>query len=88
MSVEEQEKFQEEAEKIAAGFEHEIYPLKFRDGILFSTQVKEGDRCDYTLSSGFSGNVYGLHNVDTPTQAAALHGITTRYINNRRNLLT
>lgn len=74
-----QERFEVEASNIAGRFGLTLGPVGFDDrGILRSFSIREGNACGYDLDSD---DQYRGHNVNTPYQAAALHGIGASFIN-------
>ncbi len=77
-----QKRFGNKAINIAGRFGVGLNFTKFDEkGILYDVSVT-GDRTGYCLSqSERSANTYTSHNIDTPYQAAALHGIVALFIN-------
>ncbi|MDO8570776.1 MAG: hypothetical protein Q7R97_04295 [Candidatus Daviesbacteria bacterium] len=75
------ERFQLNASNIAGRFGLTLRTMHFNEkGILHSYDIEEGNGCCYFIDSGNRGRYIG-HNVDTPVQAAVLHGIGASFIN-------
>jgi len=76
-----QRNFEIQASNIAGRFGLTLRTISFdQRGLLDRFEVEEGNACGYYLDKN-SGDYYG-HNVDTPHQSAALHGIGAAFINN------
>lgn len=81
-----------EASNIAGRFGVTVRNLHFENQFLRWFDINEGNACDYGIDqSSIMDNSYSPHNVDSPRQAMALHGIAAAYINRllaRRDMKT
>lgn len=80
-----QEMFINNANNIAGRFGTNLKNIEFtKNGLLHIAEVDGVNGCYYSLegaSTGKYGRQFHCHNVDSPRQAAALHGIVASYIN-------
>jgi len=75
-------KFALEANNIAGRFGATVGTLGFENMFLRWFSIQEGNACDYGIDHGsILDYTYTPHNVDSPRQALALHGIGSAYIN-------
>jgi len=85
-------KFASEANNIAGRFGATVASLGFENMFLRWFSIQEGNACDYGIDhDSILDYTYSPHNVDSPRQAMALHGIGAAYINkllNARNALS
>ncbi len=77
-----QDSFMLEASNIAGRFGLTLGPNWFdKRGILDSFDIEEGNACSYYLDPNKKSGDYHQHNVYTPEQVSALHGIGSSFIN-------
>ncbi|HVZ59051.1 MAG TPA: hypothetical protein VG935_04850 [Patescibacteria group bacterium] len=77
-----QKAFQKRARQIVQQFGKSIQFLEFDGhGMPRVIALREGNACNLQLYDGFGGLSYHPHNIDSPEQAASLHGIGAAFIN-------
>ncbi len=76
------ERFKMRASNIAGRFGLTANDIHFNSqGIPDSFGIEEGNGCNYYLDPDGRDGTYHGHNIDTPYQAAVLHGIASSFIN-------